>query len=558
MSLPDRWWRIAVVLAGVLGFMAVGLPARAQDALVRSFTAGTGPEAVGIAVGEDSDDEEPNGPQALYADAKGQVYLLDQLNGRVLQFDPAQPRAATRSLKLPDAIQPSDLLVRKDVIYAWDGQVHALQPDGPDSAATRSLSVTRSVAAPDEATVAAFAQMGTGAADTADDPADLLTGPTRSLGDPKARVRRHADIETHGRGLLSVDTIPVDASSVQLDVKPSDGRAGAARLRVKVRSQLGSVEFLEVDRRGRMYVLAENIPGTMTEQSAAYVARYTPAGLLEGIYELPLAATAMVSRRFVAVSPDGDVYFLRNRKGSVDVLGIGFRALRNTGIIDAGIAQASPGLSVPQMTGASAAVGPLSRQRILQTAFAFEALTWQVNAGAYGRDPDQSCSGYQRIRRPWYIEGRLNQQVRGVPYCWGCMGSLPQFAARVQKGMLAGNVCTRNNPRNDTAGVDCSAFVSAAWGLSTHFTTIAIPAIARRLSSPWDLQPGDALDKPGSHVMLFLRFTPDRRAEVMESSTGGCNGRVCRNVYPLSSLLARGYQPMRYKALADGTAQAGQ
>jgi hypothetical protein len=54
--------------------------------------------------------------------------------------------------------------------------------------------------------------------------------------------------------------------------------------------------------------------------------------------------------------------------------------------------------------------------------------------------------------------------------------------------------------------------------------------------------------------MLFLRFTPDRKAEVMESSTGGCNGRVCRNVYPLASLLARGYVPVRFRAFADDQA----
>jgi len=65
------------------------------------------------------------------------------------------------------------------------------------------------------------------------------------------------------------------------------------------------------------------------------------------------------------------------------------------------------------------------------------------------------------------------------------------------------------------------------------------------------LQPGDALNKPGSHVMLFLRFTPDRKAEVMEASPGSCNGRVCRNVYPLASILARGYAPVRYRALAN-------
>jgi hypothetical protein len=117
--------------------------------------------------------------------------------------------------------------------------------------------------------------------------------------------------------------------------------------------------------------------------------------------------------------------------------------------------------------------------------------------------------------------------------------------------VLAGNICTNNAPRNDAVGVDCSAFVSAAWGLATHFTTAAIPAIANRIANPSDLRPGDALDKPGSHVMLFLRFTADRKAEVMESSTGGCNGRVCRNIYPLASLLARGYEPVRFRALAN-------
>ena len=103
-----------------------------------------------------------------------------------------------------------------------------------------------------------------------------------------------------------------------------------------------------------------------------------------------------------------------------------------------------------------------------------------------------------------------------MPYCWGCHGSLANFRLRVEAGTMAGNVCTRNAPRTDVAGVDCSAFVSAAWGLSVHYTTAAIPAIAKTVENPWDLKPGDALNKPGSHVMLFLRFTPDRKAEVME------------------------------------------
>jgi hypothetical protein len=200
---------------------------------------------------------------------------------------------------------------------------------------------------------------------------------------------------------------------------------------------------------------------------------------------------------------------------------------------------------------ASAAVRPSNRQQAIETAFAFEGFQWKLTQANYGSDPDSQCSGFSRVRRPWYLQGKANQEVRGVPYCWGCHGSLANFQQRIESGTLAGNVCTRNAPRPDVAGVDCSAFVSAAWGLSVHYTTAAIPAIAAPVTNPWDLRPGDALNKPGSHVMLFLRFTPDRKAEVMESSTGGCNGRVCRNVYPLASLLARGYVPVRFRAFAD-------
>jgi hypothetical protein len=200
---------------------------------------------------------------------------------------------------------------------------------------------------------------------------------------------------------------------------------------------------------------------------------------------------------------------------------------------------------------------PLTRQQTIETAFAFEGIQWKLTPAAYGRDPDTACTGFNgRVRRPTYLHGKVGQEVRGIPYCWGCHGSLDQIRAKIERGVLAGNICTHNAPRSDATGVDCSAFVSATWGLATHYTTAAIPAIASKIHDPWDLRPGDALNKPGSHVMLFLRVTRDRKAEVMEASPGACNGRVCRNIYPLASLLARGYQPVRFRALQQDTTVA--
>ena len=265
-----------------------------------------------------------------------------------------------------------------------------------------------------------------------------------------------------------------------------------------------------------------------------------------------------LTRRFVTISGDGDVYFLRTQKTGVDVVGVGFRTFAGNKLIDVRPARPSMFSMFFGQKGAIAAVRPLNRQQVIETAFAFEGVQWRLTGSAYGRDPDTSCTGFNRIRRPGYLIGKLNQEVRGVPYCWGCHGSLSQFRARLERGMMAGNVCTSNAPRTDVAGVDCSAFVSAAWGLSTHFTTAAIPSIATPIANAWDMRPGDAFNKPHSHVMLFLRFTPDRKAEVMEASPGACNGRVCRNIYPMASLLARGYTPVRFKALANDTTVVAQ
>jgi hypothetical protein len=528
--------------------LALASPGFAADTIIRNFTAGAGPSSVGIvAAGEDSEDD---GPQAIYAGENGDVYLLDQVNGRVLQLDPDDPTKEAKVLELPPGMQPTDIIVDKDTIYAWDGQIHALQATGDSQGRTRSLSLTRGIEAPDETVANAFAQMGSEPASAADD-ADSLT---RSLGSRRSRGRSKQTISTYGRGAITAEVTPfAKDSGVQINIRPKGSASALAHLKLQVRSRLGDVEVLNVDKQGRIFVLAENIGGDFGAQSSAFVARYAPTGALEGIYELPLTSAVALSRRFVTVAPDGDVYFLRNQKAKTDVLGVGFRHLKNAKVIDPGPPQPDLTLqSLARFRGAHAAVRPLTRAQVIETGMAFANIRWRVNPGAYGPDPDTGCTGFRRVRRPGYLHGKMNQEVQGIPYCWGCMGSLPQIASNIQRGVKAGNICTRNDPRPDVTGVDCSAFVSATWGLATHFTTIAIPSITKPVD-PFDLLPGDALNKPGSHVMLFVRFTPDKKVEVLEASTGGCNGKVCRNVYPLGSLLARGYRPVRYRGLAADT-----
>jgi hypothetical protein len=526
--------------------------AMADDVIVKRFSDGDSATSVGIA--DASEDVELTGPQALTVDANGQLFMLDQLNQRVIRFDPKLPNDEPAILRMPEDIKANDLVVRKDEILIWDGAIRTLKAsaDAPSTrgvgASTINLEEVSSRAVDDNFAASAFAQMGSQPPGSA---TDLLDQNTRAVTIKQGRKPSRQYVASRGRGSVIADITPEKSdSSVLVEVRTMDGNETVAQIHLRVHDRLGAVEFLEIDNSDRLYILAENIPDA-SSGAATFVARYTLNGDLEGIYELPLANTPL-TRRFVTISGDGDVYFLRTERTGVDVVGVGFRPLRNVKVIDVRPAR-NQNVAVSPLSRftAIAAVKPSNRQQVIETAFAFEGIQWQVTPQNYGGDPDTACTGFSRIRRPWYLQGKVGQQVRGVPYCWGCHGSLANFRSQMEHGVKAGNVCTRNAPRGDVAGVDCSAFVSAAWGLSVHYTTAAIPAIAKPVTNPWDMRPGDAFNKPGSHVMLFLRFTPDRKAEVMESSTGGCNGRVCRNVYPMAALLARGYQPVRFKALAD-------
>ncbi|OSI33181.1 hypothetical protein [Bradyrhizobium canariense] len=547
MLRPKHWIWVFIVSAGIFGTKA-----HADDTVVRSFTGGSAASMVGIVPA--SEDVELAGPQALSADGQGNLFLLDQINGRIIQFDPKQPNSDPDVLKMPKDVQPTDLVVHYDDIMVWDGGVRTLKAAPGQS--TRGLGgdviqleEVSSRGADDQVAVSAFAQMGSQAPGSA---ADLLDQNTRAAIIRTTRQPDRQYVASRSKGSVIADIIPDKGNaSVRVEIQTMVTNETIGQLGLRVRNQLGTVEFLEIDNSDRFYVLAEDVPPS-GKNASTFVARYAANGRLEGIYELPLENTPL-TRRFVTVSGSGDVYFLRTKADGIEVIGVGFRPLTNASIIDVRPSRTTtaPAPQSGVKFDASAAVRPSNRQQAIETAFAFEGIQWKLTQANYGNDPDSQCSGFSRVRRPWYLQGKVNQEVRGVPYCWGCHGSLANFRQRIESGTLAGNVCTRNAPRPDVAGVDCSAFVSAAWGLSVHYTTAAIPAIAAPVANPWDLRPGDALNKPGSHVMLFLRFTPDRKAEVMESSTGGCNGRVCRNVYPLASLLARGYVPVRFRAFAD-------
>ena len=97
---------------------------------------------------------------------------------------------------------------------------------------------------------------------------------------------------------------------------------------------------------------------------------------------------------------------------------------------------------------------------------------------------------------------KANTTYTGMPYSQtpNQMTSGTQFKQKI--AAATGSLTTTASGKTcPLYGNDCSGFVSAAWGISRH-TTRSLPDVSREISYN-DLQPGDILNKAGSHVVLF-------------------------------------------------------
>ncbi len=137
----------------------------------------------------------------------------------------------------------------------------------------------------------------------------------------------------------------------------------------------------------------------------------------------------------------------------------------------------------------------------------------------------------------------------GLPYDWGGYYTLPEYDQAMADGEGAGShswhgilLCT--------AGVDCSGFVSKAWD-TWHNSTSTMHNVSTPISTN-DLTRGDALNNPGSHIVLFTHETAAGKPVVYEASGSASKVRLNTgtNWYTLG-----GYDPIRYDDIEDGVAR---
>ena len=131
-SLPNL---AAIALFGATTAMLPCSGAVAADTVIKRFLNGTSRDSVGMIAARE--DAPMDAPQAIYAAEDGSLYLLDQVNGRLLRFDAKKADSSVQSLELPEEMRPTDVVVRRGNVYVWDGAPQALQAAGRDDEPVR-------------------------------------------------------------------------------------------------------------------------------------------------------------------------------------------------------------------------------------------------------------------------------------------------------------------------------------------------------------------------------------------------------------------------------------
>jgi hypothetical protein len=349
-----------------------------------------------------------------------------------------------------------------------------------------------------------------------------------------------------------------------------EGRDGPGTLSVTPhpRRKVLAATFIGLDRDGNPYAYWEEGLGQRVE---AWAGRVGTDGRRLLAARLDLSGFADIPALPVAVTPSGSLLLMRPEATSLELVELKLeegraeaeevsRGTAPTRVMDLGdsVSVFDDSRYDLERTGrAPPPYDPVFAAQVLTRARGFLTASWTLRPANFQQAAiPNNCVPAQRKywKRPWPLaQDRVGRTVTALPYKWGGFDSVAGFQQKLASSQpsLAGDVCTCREDRYSycivpkAAGVDCSGFVSRAWGLPSHNGTSQLGSLAGQLASLNDLKPGDALNRPGNHVRLFVRFEPGPEVRIRTLESAVSCGGVCENVYTPAQL--QKYRPIRFR-----------
>jgi len=361
----------------------------------------------------------------------------------------------------------------------------------------------------------------------------------------------------------ALDSVAKDSNGRILLLLTSEGRKVPVAFSPELGGVLGKPAVLGKDQFGNTYVKIEEgiVAPDGTLDVRVSVSRIDSKGKNIGRVRLPIELMQSVPPGFVTVTGSGDLRLL-----ITDAAGTRIRKIRFEGsaggaqplgddagpraaVVDVGVTsyvedQGQIELSAEPMSEQEPPL-TISTMQIISNAKRYLRVNWTLRPSNLGDDERNKCwkeGGYFWKRPKNLTSAQIGTVISAMPYKWGGGDSVKKFIQRIERGDLAGSVCTCRDSNygncvvEAATGIDCSGLVSAAWGVR-KLGTGQLGAIAVEIRNPNDIQPGDAFIRPGNHVILIEKKLPGPGFGVrtIESTVAlGCEG-VCRRDRDISA-----------------------
>ncbi|MDD5710274.1 MAG: T9SS type A sorting domain-containing protein [Candidatus Marinimicrobia bacterium] len=307
---------------------------------------------------------------------------------------------------------------------------------------------------------------------------------------------------------------------------------------------IGSLDYLGAGR-GLHYIYAESIIRHAPVLTDRFVLVLDDTGTLKGRITLPRNQFVFLFREFY-VSPEGVFYHMQSTEEGIHIIrweydpdlpGMEFAYPAEFAEIlhFNGFAESEPAIANPPLNknGATAVAG-VERTEALEIADAHVRHVWTATAANIGTTAT--------VTTPEWIQ--IGENV-SIPYKWGGWNTIAQFDAGIAAGKLAGDKNTSVVDWGNSVGNDCSGYVSVCWKTNQKYGTATIGNVSWQLPSVNDLLPGDATNKSGSHIRLFVEWTNDGKLLQAEATSSGTPGWFTR-YYTWTVSGITGYVPIRY------------
>lgn len=258
-------------------------------------------------------------------------------------------------------------------------------------------------------------------------------------------------------------------------------------------------------------------PSSSKVQGERYLSKFDKNGKLLGRIHLR-SERIFAPTRDIYLTPSGKIYWMVVTDNYVKIYKLTFNDIEP--LKEFPLSKTSSNFQIFSST-------PYNRVQLISRADSQINYSWVYNA-ANGTNPPNNVT-----KPDWLQSISYGTLVTGIPYCWGGFDSTytssapaywSNFGNAMSQGRYAGNVYLSGGYKFGTAGLDCSGFVSAVAGFSSHHSTYDIYDYdSYKIDNLTDRLTMDIFINRQEHVLFYFGDLTGYGIATKESCTAGAD-----------------------------------